>query len=127
ETVDRWSDDLRLCLGGSSPHRDRAQQHRAGDHERRQLRLDPSAGESSRRTERSLSLHGLTSTAAPSERPCGAGKITFSPAVRPESTSIRSLTFCPAVISRVRATPWSATRTDCNWPRSVTAPAGIAR
>ena len=47
---------------------------------------------------------------APSARPGGTGKITFSPALRPESTSIRSLILCPAVISRVRATPFSAAR-----------------
>src|ERR1019366_6654443 len=126
ENVDHRHDDLRLLLARQLPHREAPQQQRAGDHQRRQLRPDPNPGERSRGTQFALHLHWRTSTLAPSARPCGTGKITFSPALRPESTSTPSLTFCPAVISRMRAMPLSATKTDCNWPRSVTAPAGIS-
>ena len=119
EDVHHRHDDLRLFLARQLPHREGAQQQAS--------RRSPAASASSR------SRAWANFPAGPSVRsrftagpppwrrrrdPGGTGKITFSPAVRPESTSTRSLTFCPAVISRVWATPLSATSTDCNWPRS---------
>ena len=51
EDVDHRHDDLRLFFARQLPHREGAEQQRAGDHQRRQLGGDPGVGESPRRTE----------------------------------------------------------------------------
>ena len=84
-------------------------QQRTGDHEGRELRIDPGARKCPRRAELSGPAHWRTSIGAPSARPVGIGTITRSPWFRPESTSTRSFTLVPTVTRRVCAMLFSAT------------------
>ena len=120
--VDHRDDDLRLLLARQLPDGESANQQRRADYQRRELGGDPDMRKASRGTQL---LHGPTSKRVPSASV--AGDLTMvSPAFSPERTSTASWKRCPVVMSRVRATPFSTTSTDCNCPRSCNAAAGIA-
>ena len=97
----------------------RADQQRARDDQRRQL----GARSTRARTARPDRVR-VPFTAGPPRwrRPpgrLGPATITFSPALKPGEHFDRARRrVCPVVIRRVRATPSSTTKTDCNWPRS---------
>ena len=111
---------------GSFQNGEEPEQDGGADDQRCELGVDPGVGEPSGRAEftgpRSLNqppranrLRGLA----------GRGRSPVSPALRPERTSARSSSFAPRVTKRVRAAPFSATKTDCSCPCSMTAAMGM--
>ena len=107
ENVNHRDDDLRFFLARQLPDRERAQQDCSHDHQRRQLGVDPrsrdSAGQSDFALGSSFTLgaHGFTWIGVPSVRFCGTGKIIFSPAASPDSTSAWLSNLSPTVMRRV--------------------------
>jgi hypothetical protein len=119
EHVYHGDDDLWLLFARQRRDGQRAERHRGGDEERRQLRVDERRRQPSGRAVRGNHQRPPALTRRPSVTVGGAATMTTSPSDNPASTSV-PLTFT----SRKRAMPLSTTRTDVICPRRVSALAG---